>query len=127
MYVNSRTEGFSFLTKAVILYGSDVLSKNRYDACYGKSLKVRRVVAEKLEELMKNYDAILTPVCKANEYKAYDISESFGKVFEESVFTATANLVGTPALVTKGVQLMGKHFGESTLLSLAGSVERMGE
>ena len=27
LYVNSRTEGFNFLTKAVILYGSDVLSK----------------------------------------------------------------------------------------------------
>ena len=127
LYVNSRTEGFNFQTKATILYGSDVLSKNRYDACYGKSLKVRRVVYEKLEELMKEYDAILTPVCSKSEYKAYDISKCFGKVFNESVFTALANLTGTPALVTKGVQLIGKHFGESTLLSLAGSVERMGE
>ena len=127
LYVNSRTEGFSFLTKAVILYGSDVLSKNRYDECYGKSLKVRRVIAEKFEELMKNYDAVLTPVCSKSEYKAYDISESFGKVFGESVFTALPNLIGTPAFVSNGVQLMGKHFGESTLLSLAGSVERMGE
>ena len=76
---------------------------------------------------MKNYDAILTPVCSKSEYKAYEISESFGKVFGESVFTAGANLIGTPALVSNGVQLMGKHFGESTLLSLAGSVERMGE
>lgn len=127
LYVNSRTEGFNFLTKATILYGSDVLSKNRYDECYGKSLKVRRVISEKFEELMKNYDAILTPVCSKSEYKAYDISESFGNVFGESVFTAVANLIGTPALVTKGVQMMAAHFGESTLLSLAGSVERMGE
>ncbi len=127
LYVNSRTEGFNFLTKATILYGSDVLSKNRYDECYGKSLRVRRVIAEKFEALMKEYDAVLTPVCSKREYKAYEISESFGKVFGESVFTAVANLVGTPVLVSNGVQLMGKHFGESTLLSLAGSVERMGE
>ena len=46
LYVNSRTEGFNFLTKAVILYGSDVLSKNRYKDCFDKSLRVRRVVAE---------------------------------------------------------------------------------
>ncbi len=127
LYVNTRTEGFNFLTKAVILYGSDVLSKNRYDECYGKSLKVRRVVAEKFEELMKNYDALLTPVCSKSEYAAYDISEAFETVFKESVFTAVANLIGTPALVSGGVQLMGKQFSESVLLSLAGSAERMGE
>ena len=63
LYVNSRTEGFNFLTKAVILYGSDVLSKNRYKTCYDKSLRVRRVMAERFAELMAKYDAVLTPVC----------------------------------------------------------------
>ncbi len=127
LYVNTRTEGFNFLTKSVILYGSDVLSKNRYDSCYGKSLKVRRVVSEKFEELMKSYDAVLTPVCSKATYKAYDISEAFETVFNESVYTAVANLIGIPAFVSGGVQLMGKQFSESVLLSLAGSVERVGE
>lgn len=127
LYVNSRTEGFNFLTKAVILYGSDVLSKGRYDDCYGKSLKVRRVIAEKFEELMKNYDAVLTPACSKTAYKAYDIADAFETVFGESVFTAVANLIGVPAMVSGGVQLMGKHFSESVLLSLAGSAERVGE
>lgn len=127
LYVNTRTEGFNFLTKAVILYGSDVLSKNRYEDCYGKSLKVRRVVAEKFAELMKNYDAVLTPVCSKTAYTAYDISDAFEIVFRESVFTAVANLIGTPALVSGGVQLLGKQFDESVLLSLAGSAERVGE
>lgn len=124
LYVNSRTEGFNFLTKAVILYGSDVLSKNRYKDCYDKSLRVRRVIAEKFDELMSKYDAVLTPVCSKTAYGEYDIKDAFGKVFEESVFTAVANLTGTPALVSGGVQLMGKHFSESTLLSLAGAVEK---
>lgn len=124
LYVNSRTEGFNFLTKAVILYGSDVLSKNRYKDCYDKSLRVRRVIAEKFEKLMQEYDAVLTPVCSKSSYAEYDIKDAFGKVFEESVFTAVANLIGTPALVSGGVQLMGKHFSESTLLSLAGAVEK---
>lgn len=127
LYVNTRTEGFNFLTKAVILYGSDVLSKNRYKDCYDKSLRVRRVVAEGIAKLLENYDAILTPVCSKTEYEAYDIHEAFSKVFEESVFTAVPNLIGTPALVSNGVQLMGKHFDESVLLSLAHSVERKGE
>ncbi len=127
LYVNSRTEGFNFLTKAVILYGSDVLSKNRYQDCYDKSLRVRRVMFDKFSALMKDVDALLLPACSKTAYEPYDIHDAFGKVFDESVFTALANLIGAPALVSGGVQLMGKHFGESTLLSLASAVERKGE
>lgn len=127
LYVNTRTEGFNFLTKAVILYGSDVLSKTRYKDCYDKSLRVRRVVSEGMSKLFEQYDAILTPACSKTSYEAYDIKDAFGKVFGESVFTTTANLIGTPALISGGVQLMGKAFSESTLLSLANSVERKGE
>ncbi len=127
LYVNSRTEGFNFLTKAVILYGSDVLSKNRYKDCFDKSLRVRRVVAEGVAKTFKEFDAVLTPVCSATEYEAYDIKSAFGKVFAESVFTAVPNLIGVPALVTNGAQLIGNHFQESTLLSLAHSVEKEGK
>ena len=127
LYVNSRTEGFNFLTKAVILYGSDVLSKGRYEDCYNKSLKIRRVIKEKFENLMETYDAILTPVCSKTAYSSYDICDAFSKVFEESVFTSLANLIGIPALSTNGVQLMGKHFSESILLSLADCAEKEGK
>ena len=127
LYVNSRTEGFNFLTKTVILYGSDVLSKTRYKDCYDKALRIRRVVADKLSELFKLYDALLTPVCSAAEYKKYDIKDAFTKVFTESVFTAVSNLTGIPALATNGVQLLSKAFDESKLLSLAKISEKDGE
>ena len=127
LYVNSRTEGFNFLTKAVILYGSDALSKNRYEECYDKSLKVRRVIAQKFESLMKDYDALLLPVCSKTSYEKYDIKDAFMKVFEESLFTSLPNLIGTPALSCGGVQLLGRHFGESTLLSLANCAEKEGK
>lgn len=127
LYVNSRTEGFNFLTKAVVLYGSDVLSKNRYKDCYDKSLKIRRVISEKYNELMGKYDAILTPVCSKKTFEEYDIHTAFSKVFSESVFTSVSNLIGTPVLVSGGVQLMGKAFDESTLLSIAGNIEKEGK
>ena len=127
LYVNSRTEGFNFLTKTVILYGSDVLSKTRYADCYDKALRIRRLVADKTKELFDTYDALLTPVCSKCEYKQYDINDAFKKVFDESVFTAVANLIGTPALTSNGVQLLGAHFAESTLLSLSKKGERTGE
>ena len=127
LYVNSRTEGFNLLTKTVILYGSDVLSKNRYEDTYNKSLKVRRVMKEKFENLMKEYDAVITPVCSKESFESYDIKDAFVKVFEEGVFTSLANLIGVPALTTCGVQLIGKYFDESTLLSLADALEKEGK
>ena len=123
LYINSRTEGFNFLTKSVILYGSDVLSKARYKDCYEKSLKVRRVVSDRLGEIFAQYDAILIPACSAASYEAYDVKDAFGKVFAESVFTCAANLTGIPALAGCGVQLLGSQFSESLLLSLMKNAE----
>ncbi|MBQ9991903.1 MAG: hypothetical protein IJP33_00570 [Firmicutes bacterium] len=127
LYVNSRTEGFNFLTKAVILYGSDVLSKNRYADCYDKSLRVRRVVADGLQNLFAEYSAIIAPVCSAAEFAAYEMKDAFDKVFAEGEFTAAANLVGIPALACGKVQLFGKQLDESILLSLAHAFEKEGE
>ncbi len=127
LYTKSRTEGFNFLTKAVILYGSDTLSKNRYKDTFDKSLRVRRVVKEELDKLFSEYSALLTPVTSTASYEKYDIQDAFLKVYAESVFTSLANLTGLPALSARGVQLIGAHFSESTLLSLANSVERKGE
>lgn len=127
LYVNSRTEGFNFLTKATILYGSDTLSKSRYNDCYDKALKIRRVIADKMKVLFESYDAVLTPVCMHSEYKPYDIHDAFTKVFEESIFTAVPNLIGIPAVATGFVQLMSNHFDESKLLSLCKFNERNGD
>lgn len=123
LYVKSRTEAFGFLTKATIIYGSDVLAKGKYEACYDKSLRIRRVIVNKLKEIFASYDAILTPACKETEYKAYDLIDSFEKVFEESVFTAIPSITGMPAMVTKGVQLVADSYNDNVLLSIASGVE----
>ncbi len=126
LYVNSRTEGFGFLTKATIIYGSDVLAKGKYDACYDKSLRVRSVVLSALKELFSKYNAVLMPAASDTEFKAYDNAKAFQKVYEESAYTALASITGLPALVSGSVQLMGDSFKESTLLSIANSVEKRG-
>ena len=127
LYVKSRSEAMGFLAKATIIYGSDVLAKAKYEKCYDKSLRIRRIVCDKVREILASYDAILAPACGKAEYKPYDALDAFEKVFEESLFTAMANLTGVPALVSGGVQLMGDHFSESTLLSLAKSAEKEGK
>ncbi len=123
IYVGTRTEGFSILAKEVILYGSDVLSKGRYEDCYDKAMCLRRVIFEKVQKIFEEYDMILSPVMSETSFKPYYTSEGFRKVFEESRYTALASLTGSPAVVTNSVQLIANSFNESTLLSVANAVE----
>ncbi len=123
LYVNSRTEGFGFLTKATIIYGSDVLAKDKYNSCYDKSLKIRKLVLTAVKELLGSYDAIIAPACSRFDLIPYDISEAFSRVLEEGLFTAIPSITGLPAVVSGGVQLIGDSFNESILLSIASSVE----
>ena len=123
LYVKSRSEAMGFLAKATIIYGSDVLAKAKYEKCYDKSLRIRRIVCDKVREVLAKYDAILAPACSQVSYKPYDALESFEKVYAESLFTAIPSITGMPAMVTKGVQLMADSYKESVLLSIAKSVE----
>ncbi len=124
LYVNSRTEGLGFLTKATIIYGSDVLSKGRYEECYEKALKIRRLVVEAMEEIFAKYDAVLSPAFASAKFVEYPAEDAFGKVFEASLFSCLSSITGLPAIVTAGVQLVGNYFAESKLLSLAKAVEK---
>lgn len=119
LYVKSRTEAFGFLTKATILYGSDVLAKGKYEACYDKSLRLRRVVVEKMTELFTKYDAVLTAVISDKNLKPYDAKDAFKKVYDESRYTAIPSVTGLPAVVSGGVQIIGDYFAESKIMSLA--------
>ena len=119
LYVKSRTEAFGFLTKATVLYGSDVLAKGKYEACYDKSLRLRRVVVEKMTELFAKYDAVLTAVISDKNLKPYDAKDAFKKVYDESRYTAIPSVTGLPAVVSGGVQIIGDYFAESKIMSLA--------
>ncbi len=123
IYVGTRTEGMGFLAKATILYGSDVLSKGKYENCYDKAMRVRRIVTDKVKAILASYDFILIPVASEMSFGEYNLEEAFTKVFKESYYTVLATLAGLPAVVTKGVQLIGDSFKESTLLSVANTVE----
>ena len=118
LYVNSRTDGLNLLTKENILYGSFVLSKDKYFSCYDKALRIRRLVCEYFDEIFAKYDAVIMPAV-SKKYQEYDIKAAFSTVFAESIYTSPALIAGLPAVVSDGVQLVGPAFSESKLLSLA--------
>lgn len=119
LYVKSRSEGFGLLTKETLIYGSDVLSKGRYDVCYDKALRVRKVVFDRMKALFEAYDLLLMPAMSTVSVALYEMTDAFRKVYEESLFTAVPSITGMPAMVTHGVQLAADHFGEGTLFGAA--------
>jgi len=119
LYTNSRTEGFGDLTKAVILYGSDVLSSENYQKVYEKALRVRRVIAEEFAKIFEDFDAVLLPACSQMVYPAKQVEKDKYIAFEENRFTAPASLTGLPAIVAGYVQMIGKANCEHSLLNVA--------
>lgn len=125
---NSRTEGFGLEVKRRILTGTHVLSAGYFDAYYLQAQKIRRLIQQELITQLNTVDVILgptTPTC------AFKIGEKITDPIQNylaDVFTVAANLCGLPAIsipagfskgLPLGLQLMGKHFSESSLLQIA--------
>ena len=90
---------------------------------YDKSLRIRRVICEKLAEIFAQYGAILMPVCSKTAYTKADVEANEYISFEETLYTAPASISGLPAVVVGGVQLVGPAFSENALVELAKFVE----
>jgi len=128
-YKLSRTEGFGKEVKRRIMLGTYVLSAGFYDAYYSKGQKVRRLIKDKTESVLSQYDFILSPT---SPHTAFDIGKQNDdqiKMYLEDIYTAQAPLAGIPAIslplgqhsngLPFGIQVMGKSFGEVELLSFS--------
>ena len=131
-YVASRTEGFGKEVKRRIMLGTFVLSAGYHDAYFTKAQKIRRIIKNKVEEMFKNYDFVLTPT---TPHVAFEIGEEYKdptQMYLEDIFTVLANLSGNPAIsipmknhssgLPYGLQLIGKNFDEESLLSFSKEV-----
>ncbi|MBP1544945.1 MAG: hypothetical protein J6A16_12695 [Oscillospiraceae bacterium] len=124
LYTNSRTEAFGDLLKTAILFGSDALSTENYMKVYDKSLRIRRVVSERLQEIFADFDAVLMPACGKDSYTMADVKADKYMAFKEALYTAPASLTGMPAVVVGGVQLIGAAFSDQALLDAAAAFEK---
>jgi aspartyl-tRNA(Asn)/glutamyl-tRNA(Gln) amidotransferase subunit A len=129
LYKHSRAEGFGEEVKRRILLGTFVLSAGYYDAYYQKAQQVRRLIREKMEELLSNFDIIISPVTPT---PAFNIGENIDDplvMYLADIYTVLASLTGIPAIAIPlgnnpeglplSIQLMARHFGEQELLSLS--------
>jgi aspartyl-tRNA(Asn)/glutamyl-tRNA(Gln) amidotransferase subunit A len=134
MYRRSRGQGFGTEVKRRIMLGTYVLSAGYYEAYYLKAQKVRTLLARDFEEAFKSVDAIVTPTSPVAAFTLGERSDNPLAMYLADIFTVTANLVGIPGISvpcgeTKeklpiGLQILGKHFDEATILRLAHAYER---
>ena len=134
IFVNSRTEGFGTEVKRRIILGTYVLSSGYYDAYYKKAQKVRTLIKNEFNKVFEKYDVLIIPT---SPIAAFDIGEKSNNPLEmymADICTVPINVAGVPAIsipcgVDKngmpiGMQIIGKHFAEETILKAAYAYEQ---
>ena len=128
-YKKSRSEGFGKEVKRRIMLGTFVLSAGYYDAYYAKAQKIRRMIQNKTNAILDDYDFILVPTSPT---PAFEIGEKITDPvvrYLADIFTVQASLAGIPAIslpignnstgLPLGLQLLTKSFAESKLLKFS--------
>ncbi len=136
MYSNSRDEGFGAEVKRRILLGAYALSAGYYDAYYLKAQQVRRLLAEEFLRAFAEVDAIVTPTSPVPAWKLGEKTKDPLSMYLADIYTVTPSLAGicgvtVPCGATKaglpvGMQVLARHFDESTAFRVARAVEAAG-
>ncbi len=134
IYANSRSEGFGTEVKRRIILGTYVLSSGYYDAYYKKALKVRTIIKQEFEKLFEKYDLLITPTSPTVAFEIGAKSSNPLEMYLADLCTVSINIAGLPGIsipcgVDKqgmpiGLQLIGKPFGEETIIQAAYTYEQ---
>ena len=135
LYAKTRGAGFGPEVKRRIILGTYVLSSGYHDAYYLHAQKVRTLIRNDFLKAFETVDAIVTPTTPTAAFKAGEKSDDPLQMYLSDIFTISCNLAGisgvsVPCGFTKnpklpiGLQLLGKPFGEESLLKIAHAYEQ---
>jgi aspartyl-tRNA(Asn)/glutamyl-tRNA(Gln) amidotransferase subunit A len=134
MYRRSRDEGFGAEVKRRIMLGTYALSAGYYDAYYLKAQKVRTLLTRDFDQAFRKVDAIVTPTSPTAAFRLGEKSNDPLAMYLADIYTVTADLAGIPGISvpcgeTKeklpiGLQILGKHFDEASILRVAHAYEQ---
>ena len=134
LYSRTRGAGFGPEVKRRIILGTYVLSSGYYDAYYLRAQKVRTLIRNDFLKAFEKVDAIVTPTSPTAAFKTGEKSDDPLQMYLSDIFTISCNLAGicgisVPCGFKKspklpfGLQLLGKPFGEETLLKIVHAYE----
>lgn len=133
MFMKTRSQGFGNEVKRRIMLGTYALSAGYYDAYYLKALKVRTLIKEDFDRAFEKYDLLLSPVSPTTAFRIGEKTDDPLQMYLSDICTISVNLAGIPGMsipcgfaggMPVGLQLMGKHFDEGTLLRAAYTFEQ---
>ena len=134
MYQDTRSQGFGPEVKRRIMLGTYVLSSGYYDAYYRKASQVRTLMKNDFVKVFSDCDVIITPTAPTPAFRIGEKVQDPLQMYLSDIFTISANLAGIPALsipcgfsgegLPVGMQILGRHFDEETLLRVAYTFEQ---
>jgi len=134
MYQKTRSEGFGSEVKRRIMLGTYALSSGYYDAYYLKAQKVRTLIREDFDKAFNKYDILITPTSPTPAFKLKEKLSDPLTMYLSDIYNISINLAGIPAISLNcgysknnlpiGLQIIGKHFSEETILRAAFNFEQ---
>jgi aspartyl-tRNA(Asn)/glutamyl-tRNA(Gln) amidotransferase subunit A len=136
LYCRSRGEGFGAEVKRRIMTGTYVLSAGYYDAYYLKAQKVRQLISQDFRNAFEKVDVIAGPTAPTTAFAIGEKTDDPITMYLNDIYTIGANLAGLPGIsvpcgfvkeLPVGLQLVGPHFGEETILSCAHQYQQLSD
>jgi len=137
MYMRTRAEGFGPEVKRRIVLGTYALSSGYYEAYYKKAQQVRTLIKRDFEGAFGEADLIVSPTSPTAAFRLGEKTEDPLQMYLSDIFTISVNLAGAPAIsvpcgfttegLPVGLQLIGRHFDEETVLKAAYAYEQSTE
>ncbi len=134
LYLQTRREGFGQEVKRRIMLGAYVLSAGYYDAYYLKAQKVRTLLRQDFENAFKQCDALVAPICPTTAFKIGEKIDDPLQMYLSDIYVVATNPAGVPALclpcgfsagMPVGMQLIGRHLSEATLLQVGHAYQQV--
>ena len=133
LYRRSRGEGFGAEVKRRVMTGTYVLSAGYYDAYYLKAQRVRALINADFIRAFKSVDVLIGPTTPTPAFAIGAKTEDPITMYLNDIYTIGANLAGLPAAsipcgfvndLPVGLQVVGPHFSEARVLSVAHAFQR---
>ncbi len=129
MICRTRSEGFGEEVKRRILLGTYVLSAGYYDAYYKKATDLRGTIIKAFNDAFAHCDVILAPTVPMTAFEKGHATSDPIETYLTDICTVPVNIAGLPGVSVPcgfnekgmpiGMQLIGKSFGEATILNAA--------
>ena len=133
MFRRTRDAGFGPEVKRRILLGTYALSAGYYDAYYKKAQQVRALLTRDFLTAFHEVDVLIAPVTPTPAFKLGEKTDDPVKMYLEDIYSVAASLAGlcgmsvpcgeTAEALPIGVQVLGRHFDEGTMLRVAQAIE----